>query len=232
MALTGLLVTAGVALATIPSGNVIDACYSRSGGSLRVIDATVTKCAKTETSLAWNVQGPKGDKGDVGAPGPVGPSGPAGPVGPAGPAGVKGDPGDQGPAGPAGPSVLSRVTYVASHNFAGPDYEKILSTNLPAGMYAFIATVELGGGIFDYTRGEHSVRCELRDGAAILGGATQNEDVSSENGYSSQQTLTLNGSRLVGSAGTDVAIWCYNSGSPSGTLRGAQLLTLKIAGSF
>ena len=36
---------------------MIDACYSKSGGALRVIDGTVTKCGKSETSLAWNVQG-------------------------------------------------------------------------------------------------------------------------------------------------------------------------------
>ena len=65
----------GIAYATIPTNNVIDACYTRSGGSLRVIDATVTKCGKTETSLAWNVQGPAGPQGAVGPAGPAGPAG-------------------------------------------------------------------------------------------------------------------------------------------------------------
>ena len=54
------LVAGGVAYATIPSNNVIDACYTRSGGTLRVIDATVTNCKASETSLAWNVQGVQG----------------------------------------------------------------------------------------------------------------------------------------------------------------------------
>src|SRR3954468_20471463 len=37
----GALVAGGVAYATIPSNSVIDGCYSRSGGALRVIDSTV-----------------------------------------------------------------------------------------------------------------------------------------------------------------------------------------------
>src|ERR1700747_1926397 len=56
IAAAALLVVAGVAYATIPdSGGVIHGCYSRSGGSLRVIDAGVTNCSKSETALDWNV---------------------------------------------------------------------------------------------------------------------------------------------------------------------------------
>ena len=46
-AVTAVLIFAGIAYAVIPSNNVRDACYSRSGGSLRVIDGTVTKCGKS-----------------------------------------------------------------------------------------------------------------------------------------------------------------------------------------
>src|SRR5207248_11354236 len=67
----------GVAWATIPSGGVISACYDKSGGALRVIDASVTNCKKTETALTWNEQGQQG------ATGPAGPTGPGGPAGPA-----------------------------------------------------------------------------------------------------------------------------------------------------
>lgn len=74
-ALVLALAATGVASATIPTDGVISACYSRSGGSLRVIDATVTKCGKSETSLAWNVQGPAGPQGEAGPAGPTGPAG-------------------------------------------------------------------------------------------------------------------------------------------------------------
>jgi hypothetical protein len=80
----GGLVAGGVAYATIPSDNVIDGCYSRSGGTLRVIDSTVTECKKGETALAWNVQGVQGDQGIQGVQGATGPAGPAGPAGAAG----------------------------------------------------------------------------------------------------------------------------------------------------
>jgi hypothetical protein len=76
-----LAVTAGIAYATIPSGGVIHGCYSKSGGALRVIDASVRNCKLGETALDWNVlgaQGPQGPQGPEGLQGPVGPQGPAG----------------------------------------------------------------------------------------------------------------------------------------------------------
>jgi hypothetical protein len=52
---------------------VIHGCYSKSGGTLRVIDRSVTNCKATvEPALDWNRQGPAGPagpKGDAGAPG-------------------------------------------------------------------------------------------------------------------------------------------------------------------
>ena len=62
-----LLAAGGVAYATIPdSSGAIHGCYARSGGSLRVIDATVTNCKTGETSLDWNVQGQQGPQGHRG----------------------------------------------------------------------------------------------------------------------------------------------------------------------
>jgi hypothetical protein len=92
------LVIAGVALATIPNAGVISACYAKSGGTLRVLDASTGSCSSKETSLAWNVQGAQGETGAIGATGATGATGPAGPVGPGGPAGPA------GPVGPTGPS--------------------------------------------------------------------------------------------------------------------------------
>jgi hypothetical protein len=69
-------VFAGAAYATIPgSDGVIHACYAKSGGALRVIDASVTNCKAGETSLNWDQQGQPGPKGDPGEPGPPGPQG-------------------------------------------------------------------------------------------------------------------------------------------------------------
>src|SRR5262245_8738603 len=99
-----LLVVAGVVLtkATIPDAKgVIHGCYSKSGGSIRVIDDSVTTCNANETSLSWNVIGPAGP---VGPQGPIGPQGLTGSAGPQGSTGPTGPMGPQGPEGPIGPS--------------------------------------------------------------------------------------------------------------------------------
>ena len=100
VAVAAMLVAGGVAYATIPdSGGTIHGCYARSGGSLRVIDAGVTNCKSTETSLDWNVQGQQG------------PQGAQGPQGPAGQQGAPGPPGSRGPAGPPGPTGASGLSH-------------------------------------------------------------------------------------------------------------------------
>jgi hypothetical protein len=64
----GLAVAGGVAYATIPDGDgAIHACYSKSGGALRVVDDSVTNCKASETSLSWSVTGPAGPPGPAGA---------------------------------------------------------------------------------------------------------------------------------------------------------------------
>lgn len=61
---------AGVAWASIPGpDHVIHGCFLRSGGTLRVIDASVTSCRKTEIAIDWNQSGPQGPPGPAGAPG-------------------------------------------------------------------------------------------------------------------------------------------------------------------
>jgi hypothetical protein len=107
---------AGIALATIPgSDGVIDGCYEKRTGILRVIDAQAGKtCLSFETPIRWNQggpAGPAGEKGPMGAKGPTGDKGPngdqglqgeKGPVGDRGVAGTQGAAGDKGPQGDAG----------------------------------------------------------------------------------------------------------------------------------
>lgn len=116
----GALATAalagGIAVAAIPDdGGVIQACYTKNTGALRVIDTArgQTCHPSKELALAWSQTGPKGDpgdpgpagaKGDQGEPGADGMPGATGATGPVGPQGAKGDKGDPGPAGPGGVS--------------------------------------------------------------------------------------------------------------------------------
>jgi hypothetical protein len=139
----------GVAWATIPNAGVINARYSKSGGALRVIDASVTNCSKQETALSWSEQGQPGPAGPQGPQGPAGPAGPAGPQGPAGadgkdgapgPAGPAGQPGPAGPAGPAGPSGMSGYEVVTATSESGTSNLAIATANCSAGKRV------LGGG--------------------------------------------------------------------------------------
>jgi hypothetical protein len=110
LACTGTIVVAsvGVAYAAIPnSGNgVINGCYEKKTGILRVIDAQAGKsCLGFETPISWSQKGEPGAAGAAGAPGAVGPAGPTGPTGPRGlegPQGPKGDKGDDGTDGAQG----------------------------------------------------------------------------------------------------------------------------------
>jgi Collagen triple helix repeat (20 copies) len=108
---------AGLGYAAIPdTQGVVNGCYDKNHGALRVIDTEAGKqCLPSEVPIRWNEKGPQGarglqgEQGERGPAGPIGPEGPPGPegptgdVGPQGPEGPKGDMGDMGPVGPPGP---------------------------------------------------------------------------------------------------------------------------------
>jgi hypothetical protein len=154
LALAGVLMSVGVATATIPTNNVISACYLKSGGTLHVIDATTGGCTSKETSLNWNVQGPPGPTGPQGIQGIQGEPGEDGPQGIQGIQGIQGEPGEDGLQGPSGPAGTSD-TYVA--RAAGPitihpdpaDAGLIVSLSLPAGNYVLQGKVVLSQANFD-----------------------------------------------------------------------------------
>ena len=110
-AVVGSVLVGGVAFAAIPGSNgVINGCYQKNVGNLRVIDPSVgDSCRPSEIPISWSQTGPagpQGPKGDTGATGPQGPKGDTGATGPqglAGPQGPKGDTGATGAQGPAGP---------------------------------------------------------------------------------------------------------------------------------
>jgi hypothetical protein len=85
-------------------GGVINACYGRYSGLLRILESG-RRCFSFELPISWNMAGPPGPAGEAGtdgvdgedgedgvdgqdgAPGPQGPQGPPGPQGPEGPRG-------------------------------------------------------------------------------------------------------------------------------------------------
>jgi collagen triple helix repeat protein len=140
-----IFAAAGVAYAAIPGSNgVINGCFEKRSGILRVIDAESGKtCLSFETPISWNQKGPagpqgltgdkgeagpigatgpKGDQGEPGLPGPIGATGPKGEKGDPGPPGVqglKGDTGAAGPPGPTGPSGASATYTVRREDAEG-----------------------------------------------------------------------------------------------------------------
>ena len=67
--------TGGWAVAAIPSSNgTITACYAKSGGAVRVVDAK-KKCKRSEKRLAFNQKGRDGKDGAAGTPGTPGQNG-------------------------------------------------------------------------------------------------------------------------------------------------------------
>ena len=113
-----LVAGVGVAYAAVPSsGGVINGCYEKRSGILRVIDAEAGKsCLSFELPISWNQAGPKGEQGPAGPPGATGDVGPAGPPGPQGEQGLRGETGATGPQGPSGGGLTGyeRVVRVSS----------------------------------------------------------------------------------------------------------------------
>lgn len=116
---TAVLITVGALGGAAPAGaattpSVINACYSRLLGVLRVVTPPFSNCLFTEAPLSWNTQGPAGPAGSQGSPGPQGTQGPRGATGPQGATGAQGPQGDKGPAGPAGGPPPENVRVVGS----------------------------------------------------------------------------------------------------------------------
>lgn len=107
-----------------PQAGAIHGCYSpgKNGrGTLIIVAHTGhgSICARGETAVSWNAQGPTGPRGPRGEPGAQGSAGTrgdagapgaVGPQGASGPAGAQGLKGDKGAAGPAGAQGVSGAT--------------------------------------------------------------------------------------------------------------------------
>ena len=160
MALTALVALAPDARAQSPDPtdpNVIWACYVPLSGTVYRVRTTDTRetCAAQQHVLFWfNQTGPQGPQGPQGPAGPAGPTGPTGPTGPQGPAGPAGPTGPQGPAGAGATAYFKAVT--SPINEPGP---AVLSLNLPAGAYMFVARVRLWNKSF--TDQEAALNCSI-----------------------------------------------------------------------
>lgn len=194
IALVGLLVAGGVAYATIPDDHgVIHGCYTRSGGSLRVIDAGVTNCSNKETALNWNVTGPAGPQGTTGPQGDPGPQGSQGPQGPAGPQGSQ------------GPSGMSHAYFqTASQAPLGTSPTSVVGVpSVPDGSYVINGAVNALDGL-----DEPFISCWLYlNGTKVQDTFTETQLKSGEAEVPIVYATTLSG------GGTFVEIKCASSDS-------------------
>jgi hypothetical protein len=140
IAALGVVAAGGIAYAAIPSADgVIHACFNSStkpSGQLRVIDPqTGATCAKNETALNFNQQGPKGDQGLPGTDGKDGLDGAPGANGIDGVDGVDGLDGADGKAGAPGVSDGYLALHDAAITLLNHSPVAVVTLNLPAGSY-------------------------------------------------------------------------------------------------
>lgn len=202
VATLGILGIGGsVAFATIPGGDgVIHGCYVKSGGTLRVVDGSVTTCKSSESALDWNVTGP---------PGPSGAAGPQGPKGDPGQQGPKGEAGPTGPAGTngqAGASVVSTPLSAGDANCpdGGSQFDVASRTTYacngapaPGGISGYEIVVSDRVYLFPFTT--QTARASCPSGKQPLGGGVY----TTTNGYWSQVQLSY----PVPAGGTQGAGW-------------------------
>ncbi len=69
-AVAASVLAGGIAWAAILGADgVINGCYQKNEGQLRVIDPATTACRSSEVPISWKAQGIEGVKGDPGVPG-------------------------------------------------------------------------------------------------------------------------------------------------------------------
>ena len=231
---TILLSTAAVTLlavigfASIPGADgVIHGCFKKSGGTLRVIDMSVTTCGRDETLLSWNQTGPQGPQGPQGVPGPQGPAGPAGPIGATGPAGPEGPAGPAGPAGPQGPAGSSAATFAFTSGTAvipiGNEFTHVLSKGVPAGNWTVVATANIFSAFPFNGDVIRTARCELRNGSGVIGRATDRRVVPDLDHVI--MNLTLTGGTAFPEGGV-ISLWCNYQGNTS--VEQAQMMITQV----
>jgi hypothetical protein len=198
-----LLIVLGtpIVLATIPGPDaIISGCFSKDGGSLRVIDTALDTCTANESLLTWNQAGPAGLSGSQGPQGIAGPTGAAGLRGPSGPGGAAGAVGAAGTAGSVGSGGHAYFSFIT--NFGGLENQgkDVLSLNVPAGSYVVKASLSM----IDTVGSDQNATCSLSTG-------DQNQVFLSSSDALSRLPMSLQDIANFGSPGT-VTLHCQGFG--------------------
>jgi hypothetical protein len=162
--------------------------------------------------------GVKGNTGSTGAPGSIGSTGPTGGVGPSGPSGP------QGPAGPQGAAGASSA-YIARQSSEvdfGTSATNVVTLNLPVGLYAVFAKVE----VTNNDGSPQTETCSLstgESGQVRLDGQDGNGLGITEDSYS--QMMALQDLLTVSTAGS-VSLSCNGF---SGIATGGKITAIQVS---
>jgi hypothetical protein len=108
-------------------------------------------------------------------------------------------------------------------------WTKVVSKRLPSGSWAVVATVNTGAHDGSFGGAEETTRdlaCELRNGDAFIGGATDRRVIPVEDAKTS---LSMNGGAQVPTGGGEVSLWC-KSQMYSEWVNQAQIMFLQVGG--
>jgi hypothetical protein len=103
---------------------------------------------------------------------------------------------------------------------------KVLSKNIPAGSWALVATVNLGSSVPFDGDAIRIIRCELHNGAAIIGSAADRRVIPDDD--SVLVSLSMNGGAAVPAGGGEVSLWCASQ--VGAQVQQAQMMIMQVGG--
>lgn len=103
----------------------------------------------------------------------------------------------------------------------------VLSKRLPAGSWAIVATANttVGQGNFGGDR-IADAHCELRNGASVIGGATDRRFLPADDKV--KRSMTTNGGAQVPARGGEVSMWCESQ--LDDYVDSAQMMLMQVGG--
>jgi hypothetical protein len=107
-------------------------------------------------------------------------------------------------------------------------YVKVASKTLPAGSWAAIATLSTSvPGAFTGDDIIRDLACELRNGTAFIGGATDRRVIPPE---AAKRSLAITGGAFIPSGSAEVSLWCSSQNGSAEEVDGAQIMFLQVGG--
>jgi hypothetical protein len=124
------------------------------------------------------------------------------------------------------PTVTFAFTTAPVAFPSGDALVKVLSKNLPGGSWAIVATANLHSLIPGSSDRISTCGCELRNGNAVVGGATDRRVI--PEGDRVLISLSMNGGAQVPAGGGEVSLHCHSQNGNS--IDSAQMMMIQVGG--